>query len=103
MDKTVISDELNAAIPLYIGWKLRPYPEEDAQRLVTEYGSERGERLTEQADEILQHLYRMKPDWSQHSLASGATWAVQELKKIYPDLSEEAVAALEWIHSWWWR
>lgn len=95
--------QLNSAIPLYVGYGVSSFPNEDAVRLIAPFGPELGAQLAAQISKLLAELDGIKPDWSKHDLVSASKWAVAELKRTYPDLDDKATAALEWIYSWWWK
>lgn len=96
-------DALNRAIVLYIGRGMSPYPKEDESRVVDHFGASQGSTLAAQVRKILEELQRMQPNWDQHDLVGASKWAVSQLKLKHEGLDDAAVAALEWIYSWWWK
>ncbi|MBI2946666.1 MAG: hypothetical protein HYY23_03410 [Verrucomicrobia bacterium] len=96
-------DLISAAVPLYVGYGITPFPKEDGERLVREFGPEVGRQLELKVKQVLGELDQLKPDWSAHTLVSASRWAGTELSDRHPELDAKAVAALEWIFSWWWK
>jgi hypothetical protein len=94
---------INAAVPLYLGYGTASFPTENASRLVAEFGPETGSKLERQVKLLLEELNKIKADWSLQTLVSGSKWAVSELRQKHPELDDQAVAALEWTYSWWWK
>lgn len=103
MDTAITSEDVNVAIPLYVGWQITSVPDEDLSRVASKFAPEKVEGIGQRVAAILQELNTIEPDWNEHSLASGSSWAVALLKAKFPFLDEEAVKALEWTFSWWWR
>jgi hypothetical protein len=94
---------LSRAVSLYVGYGLEPYPKEDAARLNPLFGHEISVQLDRQIQQILSDLGQLKPDWKIHSLSSAGVWAKQEISSRYAELDEDALDALEWLFTWWWR
>ena len=94
---------INEAVPLYLGYELDPFPKEDASRLVSKFGVERGNELESQVKMLLNELIKLKPDWNAHTLVTASRWAVAELRQVHPELDNRSIAALEWVYSWWWK
>jgi hypothetical protein len=98
-----MTDNLNIAIPLFVGYGVTTYPQEDGSRLTARFGNEVGLQLEAKVNLLLKEFDALRPDWNVHSLQSGTKWAVGELKRKHPELDSEALAALEWVFSWWWK
>jgi hypothetical protein len=100
-----MNDETNlsSAVSLFIGRGKSAYPKEDVTRLIAAFGPKIAADLEPRVRGLLAELDQIKPDWKVHDLVGAAKWAVGKLKAQHPELDEEAVAALEWIYSWWWK
>ncbi len=94
---------MSEALALYVGKGISPYPKEDASRLASVYAPDDARDLQGQVDQLLRELEKIKPDWSAHTLASGAQWAVDQLKRTHPEIDRDAGKTLEWACAWWWR
>jgi hypothetical protein len=99
----VTTKMINEAVPLYVGYGITSFPNEDASRLAAQFGPELGRQLESEVKSLLDELDQLKPDWNTHSLLSAAKWAGEELKSKHPDLDSKAIDAFEWIFSWWWK
>jgi hypothetical protein len=97
------SRALDRAVVLYVGWKLLPFPQESASRVIDFFGETKGSRLVAEVRSLLAELDALPPDWTKHDLVGASAWAVAELMSRHDTLGDEARAALEWIYSWWWK
>jgi hypothetical protein len=95
--------QINAAVPLYIGYGITSSPKPDGSRLAAEFGSALGLQLESDVKLLLHELGQLKPDWNSQNLISATKWASGELKRKHPELDSKAIAALEWIYSWGWK
>jgi hypothetical protein len=80
-----------------------PSPHENPARLVTEFGRIRGAQLATEVLALLQELGKIEVDWSVHMYDSGCKMAREYMRSHHPQLSEDALNALEWKFSWDWR
>lgn len=96
-------DEVSVAIVKFLGYGIEPYPRQDAARIEQEFGSERAPALEASARLIVNELAALKPDWSRHSLVAAADWAGQEMKRRYPELSQDSLQAMRWVFTWRWK
>jgi len=98
----VDGDVLSDAVVVYLGYGVERIPAESDARLIEKYGDE-AEVLGRKVKGILSDLNSITPDWSVHSLDSGTKWALEQLKRRHGNLSADAMSALGWAFSWWWR
>ena len=96
-----VMDDFNNAITLYIGWKINPFPKEDEGRVLDRFGLAAGGVLVTRVRAILDELQQLQPNWNEHDLVSASKWAADQIKLKNPELDDAAIAALEWIYSWW--
>jgi hypothetical protein len=94
---------INEAIPLYVGVGYSLYPVEDDGRVFERYGSELGKMILVEVKALIAQLNAIEADWENHSLLTGSQWAVDKLVANHKDLDDEAISALKWIYSWWFR
>jgi hypothetical protein len=78
-------------------------PRVDRDRLVQELGAVRGGELENEVKSLFDELSRIEVDWSVHSLSSAGQMARESMRARRPDLSEEALRALEWKFTFDWR
>lgn len=97
------SNMLSLAVTRFLGYGMATYPDENPARLVDEFGAQAASKLEMDVRLLLGELNNLKPDWSMHSLASAGAWARNNMHHSHPDLNQEALDALEWAFTWWWR
>ena len=93
--------DLDEAVALYIGWKTTSFPTEDARRVIDRFGPDASVALLARVRELLEELGRVRPDWTQHDLASASDWAADQVGQRHPALTKATRSALAWIYSWW--
>lgn len=96
-------DDLNEAIPLFLGVGVSPFPIQDGSRVRARFGDALGSQLEADIQKILAELQEIKPDWNIHDLNSATEFAVGKIHLKYPELSSEALAALDWCYSFGWK
>jgi hypothetical protein len=62
-----------------------------------------GAKTLDEIQRIFTKLDQLKPDWSNQSLQEAGKWAKSRIKLDHPDLSDDALNALEWTFTWWWK
>lgn len=98
-------EKLSQAIATYLGYGFLSYPEEGSQsiaRLLKNDGGSLDDRLP-LIEEMLKQLRSLRPDWTKHTLVSAGQWAKEEMRIKYPMLDDDALGALEWAFTWWWK
>ena len=93
---------LSHALIKYIGYKNAKIPQNNASAVASEFCNS-ADLLIEEINEILNELNSLQPDWELHSLDSAEKWAGRVMKERHPDLDDEALSALQWAFTWWWR
>ena len=94
---------LSLAVVRFLGYGMATHPDEDPARLVGEFGAQMASTLEPDVRQLLDELNKLKPDWSAHSLVTAGAWAKEEIRRRHPELSQDALDALEWAFTWWWR
>ncbi len=97
------SNLLSAAVTRFLGYGLSTFPDEDPARLVEAFGTKTATQLESDVTMLLEEFGQLKPDWSTHSLVTAGAWAKDNMRRSHPELSQEALDALEWAFTWWWR
>ena len=97
------NEELNRAIVLYLGFGFAPMPRLERTRIINEFGIEKADKLESFINSILEELGRINIDWSIHTLESASQVACLEIHRLYPNLSDVALRALEWKITFDWR
>jgi hypothetical protein len=98
-----VDEELSEAVVMVIGFRTRNYPRLDYTVLAQRFGVSRAPGMASRVEAILDELGRVEVDWSKHSLASGGDDARSFMAGRHPELSEEALAALDWKFTFDWR
>lgn len=91
------------AVVLFLGWRSSPVPLRDSQRLVDEYGASDGAVLERYVNEVIDELHSLEVDWSVDTLTSAAAKAVRLVSDRHPELSSDALEALQWKFTYDWR
>lgn len=81
---------------LYIQKSTASWPQHDEDAVIKEFGEEKGKILVDQIHSLVQEMFEIKVDWEKHTLTSAADFGRDEIKKRFPGLSDEALAALWW-------
>src|SRR5580704_11166066 len=90
-----VDDTRSEAVILLLGHGISPYPKRDPTRLTERFGEELGLDLVQYSRAVLAELYAHPPDWSADDLRSATDKAVQQVRSGHPELSDEALAALD--------
>ena len=94
---------VNRAVVLFLGFETASSPRADRGRLIQEFGAERAAELESRVASVLDDLGGIQINWSMHSLATAADFAIEQTRARHPELSEEAVRALKWKFTFEWR
>jgi hypothetical protein len=95
-----VRDPLAKALKLYTGGGASVFPQQNADKVLAKFGLEIAQRV----DLLVTELGMLQPDWTlHHSLAAATDWATAEMKSRHPDLHQEALKALGWSFSFWWK
>lgn len=96
-------DLLSKAIVLFIGFGEAFAPDHDATRLVREFGATEAAVLEPKVRAILDELGTTRVNWSKHTLVSAEQEVLATMHARHPGLSEEALRALGWDFTFFWR
>jgi hypothetical protein len=97
------SIEFSSAVVCYLGHKIENSPRQSILRLKLLMGEVYADANIQRLQELLKSLNEIQVDWSTTTLKEGAYKARLEIAKKYPDLEGNALDALEWTYSWWWK
>lgn len=97
------ANTLNLAVARFLGYGATIHPDESSRRLIDEFGADIAAQLEPEVKRLLNELNQLQPDWSKHSLVTAGAWAKKEMHHRHPELDSEALDALEWAFTWWWR
>jgi len=98
-----IHDEnLSAAIVLYTAYGTALSPRQDREALPDAFGP-LGNNLLAEVEAILEEATTMPVDWHNHSLVSAGKMVRAKMHEMHPNLSAEALNAIEWKFTFDWR
>ena len=97
-----INENLSKSVVLFSGYGVESYPGEYPDRVSDAFG-ELDYGLLGQVQAVFTELDQLKPDWANCSLQEAGRWAKSQMQLMHPDLSENALDALEWTFTWWWK
>ncbi len=98
-----VDRDLSEAIVLYVGYEVENCPRLDRSRLVPKFGEMRASECELRVKSLLAELGRIEVNWAAHDLVSGSALARDALHTRFPELSEQALDALEWKFSYDWK
>ena len=94
------ASELNHAVVVGLGFRSAPVPALDRARLSATFGAQRAAELHGAINALLVEMRQLPVDWAAHTLPSGSAWAREQMRARHPELSEDALLALEWKFSY---
>jgi hypothetical protein len=98
-----MQNDVSRAVLLFLGFSTASSPHADRDALLREFGVEHAAELERGVASVLDDLFRIQIDWSAHSLASAGEFATKQIRAGHPELSEEALRALDWKFTFDWR
>lgn len=96
---TEVANELSNAVVLYLGYGKAKSPQSNGQAVIAEFGV----ALLANVHKLMAELGAIGTDWSNHDLQSAGKMARAEMKNRHPQLSDQALDALEWKFTFDWR
>lgn len=94
--------DLSKGIVLFTGYGVENHPGEYPERVSSTF-KESNSKTLDETQRVLTDLNQLKPDWSNFSLSEAGKWARTQIQLKHPDLSDDALNALEWTFTWWWK
>jgi hypothetical protein len=90
-------------LALYVGWGASRFPRADASVVIDRFGQPRSRQLLEAINEIFREANAVPVDWSKETLITAGHAARNYTRQQHPELSEEALKALEWKYTFDWQ
>lgn len=97
------SYDVSKGVVIFTGYGVESHPGEYIDRVINVFGKQESERVLKEIEQILEDMNQLNPDWSLLSLSDAGIWAKGKIRDRYPYLSVEALNALEWTFTWWWK
>jgi hypothetical protein len=95
--------DLSKAIVLFLQYGSARSPRSDVESVIAEFGRTGGLSILAHVHSVIEELNSIKVDWQVYSLVSAGKMVRGEMHKRYPELSEDALNALEWKFTFDWR
>ncbi|MBL0319044.1 MAG: hypothetical protein IPP74_07125 [Alphaproteobacteria bacterium] len=96
-------NDLSRALIIFIGYGISSSPTRNSIKIIEEFGPAEGERLLYSIKIVFEEVGRINVDWSKNTLESAGKIARAHVQEIHPDLSEEALQAIEWKFTFDWK
>jgi hypothetical protein len=94
---------LSEALLIYVGWNTNRSPCSNELQVIDKFGDINGNSLIEDIQAIFHEVSLIPIDWSRNTLVSAGQIARNHAHNKYPDLSEDALKAVEWKFTFDWR
>jgi hypothetical protein len=101
--REVVDEALSAAVVAYLFHGSVPFPCADEQAVADLHRDQGVAELVERVRSIDAEMTGYEVDWTRHGFQGGCAEAAATLRARHPELSEEALAALDWAFSYRWR
>lgn len=99
-----MDDELSQAVVGFLGYGTASFPQHDQRALYRAFGPAKGATLEAKVRDLIAELKGIDVDWaSNNDLADGARRARNQMHARHPELSFDALTALEWKFAFDWR
>ena len=96
-----MSDPLNSAIVLYLGYGTASFPHHRREAVEERFGDQADE-LLRRMDLVFETLDKVVP-YDSEALAVATKRAVEAAKLKHPELTDETLAAIGWSYSYGWK
>jgi hypothetical protein len=94
---------LSSAVISYTGYGSAIVPIESPERLNAAIGQAMVSEYQKRVENLLEELNSFQADWNSMDLIEATKVVRNEMSALHPELSDEALDALAWSFSWWWR
>ena len=91
---------VSRAIVIWTGFGKTPWPSRDESRLVEQFGADAAADLTPQLRDLEQQFYASDARFTVRDLDEMGKVAADQFRKNHPEISEEAIRALEWCYTY---
>lgn len=98
-----VDDELSAALLAFLGRGRSAAPLRDAEGCRSSAVDSKPDELLARVVAVVEDAATTTIDWTDISLAEGGRLVAERVAARYPDLSDDAVAALVWSFTCDWR
>jgi hypothetical protein len=88
------------AVVVWVSRATSPFPRRDDEAVLTRYGPQLGPKLLAAVLQLDADYYASDAGQRARDLAEMAAWASADFRRLHPDVTEDAVDALEWCYTW---
>jgi len=99
----VSPSDLSEGIVLYLGFGKERSPCEDSVGLVAEFGKEKASFIENKIVGLINEANSIQINWDVNSLSSAGKEVHELIRRNHPQLSEQALRAIEWKFTFDWR
>lgn len=96
-------DIISSSLIEYLGYGRLTYPREDMCRALIGVEEDLKKNIADEIEKIMTDANQMQPDWENHDLFSGCKWISEKIGDKYKSLNDEALKAISWAYSFWWK
>jgi hypothetical protein len=91
---------VSKAIVVWVGWGKTPIPWTDDQRVVKQFGEELARLLLPEVNRLSRDFFSSDAHTRVRDLAEKGRVAAEQFRSRHPEISDEAVKALEWTYTY---
>lgn len=95
-----MNPELSEAVRIYLGFGSASWPQADSDAIAHRFGDQ-VDQLSGQIVALLTEAEQFRPNWDEVDLAAATQLAAAHMRKLRPELTDEAIKAIAWAWSYW--
>jgi hypothetical protein len=103
MENANKNEELSAAVVAFLGFGSSSSPQNDHSAIILQFGPQRAVFLDPQVVSLIAEIGAIPVDWSKYDLQMAGEMAKSKMRDLHPELTAEALSALEWKFTFDWR
>ena len=95
-----IQSQINEAVVVWLSMGTSPFPVQNDAAVLMKYGPQLGARLLDAIRRLDADYYASDAHHRATDLTDMGAQASAEFRRLHPEVSEDAVQALEWSYTW---
>ena len=100
---TEASNDLSEAFISYVGYRKLSAPVMDIKHLIADFGTQRAQELLPLAKSLLREVSSVPIEFTLDSIKADRARVQHDMKSLHPELTEEALKAIDWYCCFSWR
>jgi hypothetical protein len=100
---TFASNDLSEAFISYTGYRRLSAPVFNIKHLIEDFGTQRAQQLLPLAEGLLREVSSVPIEFTVDSIEADRARVQCEMKSLHPELTEEALKAIDWCCCFSWR